>query len=297
MAARQPQQQAAPAAQTTGHQSLLDQVLDQPVTYTPFMSDEPVTLNVRLVLRYFAKPTKRGATCPPEQAAKFLRLCHSRALNPWEGDAYIVGFDGSDGPEFNLITAHQALLKRAEVHPEYDGMTCGIVVAANGSLEDIEGTICPDGFNIVGGWARVYFKKRTHPTYRRLKLSTYNQGRSRWNKDAAGMIVKCSQAAALRESFPTKCGGMYLREEFDADEKPQIHLPQPLAQPMPTMPPEAAHGRTRTPEPVADEPEPETNGQGEVIEPQPDRKDWPTTLLPDGGDDPWDKAGYQDQGQ
>jgi phage recombination protein Bet len=256
------------------------------------MSDEPVTLNVRLVLRYFAKPTKRGATCPPEQAAKFLRLCHSRALNPWEGDAYIVGFDGSDGPEFNLITAHQALLKRAEVHPEYDGMTCGITIAANGSLEDIEGTIAPDGYSVVGGWARVYFKKRSHPTYRRLKLSTYNQNRSRWNKDPHGMIIKCAQAAALRESFPTKCGGMYLREEFDADDKPQINLPQPLSQPMPTMPPEQTQARQRTPEPVDGEPEPETDGHGEVVEPGSQG-----SLLGDDEGDPWDKANYHEAGQ
>ena len=197
--------------------SKVDAILDNTVTYRPFMGDADISLTPRTIMGYFAKPTRQGHMPTPQQAAKFVMLCKARALNPWEGDAFIVGYDTNDGPEFNLITAHQAFLKRAEVHPEYDGMESGATVKLpDGTIVDQQGDFFDEGQAIVGGWARVYFKTRKIPTYRRVKLSTFNTGRSRWQKDPAGMIVKVAEADALRSSFPTKLGGMYLREEFDA---------------------------------------------------------------------------------
>lgn len=210
---------------------IIDKMLDHAVTYKPFMSDDDVSLTPRNVMRYFARPTRSGKTCTVEQAVRFIGLCKARALNPWEGDAFIVGFDSQDGPEFNLVTAHQAFLKRAEVHPEYDGMESGVtVVAPGGAVEDLQGDLVPDGYQIVGGWAKVHFKNRNVPMYKRLKLSTFNKNISRWKIDPAGMIVKCAEADALRSSFPTRLGGMYLREEFDAVEaqakqRPEIAMP------------------------------------------------------------------------
>lgn len=210
--------------------SLLDTVLEQKVEYVPFMGREPIVLNGYTVLEFFAQPTKRGAKCPPYQAVRFAKMCHSRGLNPWEGDAYIVGFDGQDGPEFSIITAYQALVKRAEVHPDYDGIESGIVCRdAHGNLEDIPGTIIPDGYKLVGGWARVHSKSKSTPNYQRLDLATYDKKRSRWNADKAGMITKCAKAAAMRESFPTSVGGMYLREELgddDHEERAPVAMPR-----------------------------------------------------------------------
>jgi hypothetical protein len=51
---------------------------------------------------------------------------------------------------------------------------------------------------------------------KRLKLSTFDKGRSLWKTNPEGMIVKCAEADALRSSFPQLIGGMYLREETDA---------------------------------------------------------------------------------
>lgn len=213
-------------------------LLNRKVTYKPFMADEPITISAGIVLKYFAKPTKSGQTCPPEQAEKFVKLCESRALNPWEGDAFITGFDTRDGPLFNLVTAHQAFLKRAEVHPEYDGMKSGVTVKVKATNEtiDIEGDYVDNDTQIlVGGWARVFFKQRTIPTYRRLKLATFSTGYSRWNADPAGMICKCAEADALRSSFPTKLGGLYLREEMEstnpAKEREKIDMPRGTDEP------------------------------------------------------------------
>src|SRR4029077_19899778 len=112
---------------------------------------DSIRLSARMVMRYLCKPTKSGQMCTQEQAVRFIMLCKARGLNPWEGDAYIVGYDSQDGPEFNLITAHQAFLKRAEVHPEYDGMESGVVVRVpNGPLEERQGDLVDEGQQLVG---------------------------------------------------------------------------------------------------------------------------------------------------
>merc|ERR1711991_914366 len=62
----------------------------------------------------------------------FLMLCRARKLNPFEGDAYLVGYDSKDGAKFSLITSHQALLKRAELCQQFDGMESGLILDWNG---------------------------------------------------------------------------------------------------------------------------------------------------------------------
>ena len=71
-----------------------------------------------------------------------------------------------------------------------------------------------EGETLLGGWAKVFRKDRGRPIYKRLKLQTFNTGRSHWAKDPAGMIVKCTEADALRTSFPTHLGGLYTQEEL-----------------------------------------------------------------------------------
>lgn len=257
---------AAPASDTP----LLDKMLDQAVTYKPFMGNDDITLSPRIVLQYFAAPTKSGQKPSKEQAAKFVRLCQSRGLNPWEGDAFLVGYDTKDGPVFNLITAHQSFLKRAEVHAEYNGMESGVTVKLpSGELVDQQGDYVGEGQTLVAGWARVHFKHRAVPTYRRLKLATFNQNRSRWNVDPAGMIVKCAEADALRSSFPTSLGGMYLQGEMDSqrgyDEKRDpIPMPRAIDEP-PPIPAETVLAATETEEPQDEPPADTTETISEAV--------------------------------
>jgi len=186
------------------------------VEFKPFGSEDAIKLTVSIVKNLIAIPTKSGRLPSDNECMKFMMLCRSRALNPFEGDSFLQGYDGKDGPQFSLITAHQAFLKRAEVHPEFDGFESGVIVAdKDGNMVDRIGDFTLKDDELLGGWCTVHFKGRKHPMKKRLKLSTFNQGFGRWQKDAAGMIVKCAEADALRSSFPTKIGGMYLREECD----------------------------------------------------------------------------------
>lgn len=187
------------------------------MSFVPYGSGDQIKLSVEMVKNMIAVPTKSGKTCSDRDAMKFIMMCQAKRLNPWEGDAFLIGYDGQSGPEFSLITAHQAFLKRAELHPSYNGMRSGIIVEnGNGLLIDYEGDFYREGDTVIGGWATVYFKDREYPCTRRIRLERFNKGFAQWKVDAAGMICKCAEADALRSSFPTMLGGLYMREEVDA---------------------------------------------------------------------------------
>lgn len=48
-------------------------------------------------------------------------------------------------------------------------------------------------------------------------MERFNKGFAQWAVDPAGMICKCAEADALRSSFPTLLGGLYMRDEMDPE--------------------------------------------------------------------------------
>jgi len=194
------------------------------VEYVPYGTDQKIKLSIAMIQNLIAVKTKSGKTCSEADAMKFIAMCQARLLNPFEGDAFLIGYDGKDGPTFSLITAHQAFLKRAELHQEYDGMDSGVIVKIGDKIEYHIGDFTVAGEVLLGGWATVYFKTRKHPMQKRIRLERFKKPFGVWLDDAAGMIVKCAEADALRSSFPTMLGGLYLREEV-VEEKPQVATP------------------------------------------------------------------------
>lgn len=189
---------------------------EREVTYVPFQGTDKITLTVGMIVKFLCKPTKRGATCSPEHAVRFMMLCKARALNPWEGDAFLVGYDGQDGAEFNLITAHQAFLKRAEAHPEFEGMESGVMLMdENGVITEHAGDFVLPRMKLVGGWAKVHRRDRKIPIYRRLNIEVFAKPFGVWKGNPQGMIVKTSEADALRSSFPNSLAGMYVEAELE----------------------------------------------------------------------------------
>lgn len=199
--------------------------------FVPFGAKEKIKLSVAIIQNLVAVKTKTGKTCSENDAIKFMMMCQARLLNPFEGDAYLIGYDGKDGPSFSLITAHQAFLKRAEMSPEYDGMKSGVIIKEDEQLKDLEGDFYQDGQEVVGGWAVVYFKNRKQPMSKRIRLSRFQKTWGIWQDDPAGMICKCAEADALRSSFPTMLGGLYLREEVEP-EKPRFSAPEFASTPL-----------------------------------------------------------------
>jgi len=282
--------QPAKATQQDRDAALLNQILDREVEYVPFMAKEPIRLTPRMVLRFLCTPTRSGKVCTEEQATKFVMLCKARGLNPWEGDAYLVGYDTQNGPPtFSLITAHQAFLKRAEVHPEYDGMESGVIVRDEaGQVVDRQGDFYLDGDTLLGGWATVYFKNRKHPMQKRVRLATFCKGFGRWKDDPAGMIVKCAEADALRSAFPNTLGGMFLDDEMPGISSIPSPPPVPAALPAGRQSLKRSNGNGHAPvvqvpppSPEWPEPPPPPECDDQQVQPEPHQADVPPVMEPE----------------
>lgn len=186
------------------------------VEYVPYGGQDKIKLHIGLVQNLIAVKTKSGKTCSDQEAIKFIAMCQAKRLNPFEGDAYLIGYDGKDGPSFSLITAHQTYLKRAELHPEFDGMKSGVIIKEGDIMRDLEGDFYVGGQQVIGGWATVFFKTRKYPMHKRIRLERFKKPFGIWVDDPAGMICKCAEADALRSAFPTMLGGLYMKEEYEA---------------------------------------------------------------------------------
>lgn len=193
--------------------------------FVPFGSNDMVKLNISIVRSLVAVPTKTGQMPKDTECIKFIAMCKARRLNPFEGDAFLIGYDSRDGAKFNLITAHQAFLKRAELNAEYNGMKSGCIVQREGVLVDLEGDFHLEDDVVMGGWATVYFKTRQNPMHKRIRLKRFQKAFGVWQEDPAGMICKCAEADALRSSFPTMLGGLYLKEEMDREVPTKMSEP------------------------------------------------------------------------
>lgn len=196
------------------------------ITYVPLGEVESISLTLSRVKQFLCIPTRSGKMPSDEQVVKYMMLCKAQSLNPWVNDAYLVGYDGKDGPQFSLITAHQSFLKRAEASPEFDGIESGVIVARDDQITERQGDLILNGETLVGAWARVHRRDRKIPSYDALNLKTFDTGRSRWAADPAGMIVKCAEASALRKAFPSTLAAMYCKEEMDRERESRDHVPQ-----------------------------------------------------------------------
>ena len=93
-----------------------------------------------------------------------------------------------------------------------------------GDIEYREGMITVPGETIIGGWAEVYRKDRSHSTRAEVSFEEYAARKkdgtlnSQWSKKPATMIRKVALVQALREAFPKTFGGMYSAEETGVDD-------------------------------------------------------------------------------
>lgn len=190
------------------------------IEYTPFGSASPIKLSVAIIRNLVAIPTKSGAVPTDNECIKFLMLCQARELNPFEGDCFLQGYDGHNGPQFSLITAHQAFLKRANGSADFDGMESGVIVTTeDGEIRERSGDFFLDGETLLGAWARVHKKTQRIPTERRVKLKTFKKDFGVWKTNPEGMIVKCAEADALRSAYSNKLGGLYSDSELSPDDQ------------------------------------------------------------------------------
>lgn len=231
---------------------------------------EEIKLSVPLIRRYVAVPAwdkenQQEIDPSDEECVKFLMLCNARRLNPFEGDAYMIPFfdTSTRRHRWSLITAHSAFLKRAELHPHYDGMESGIIVQRGNDIVELAGDFRLDTDKLLGGWSKVHRRDQQYPNVKRVKLSTYVKSFGVWTKDPEGMICKVAEAQGMRDSFPTLIGGMYLREEMAGEDfqrlvnQDEVKKPALVQEPKPDLKKRDAKGRPTLVEEPLDEPAPE----------------------------------------
>lgn len=174
-----------------------------------------LTLNPGMVKKYLVSGDADRVT--DREIVVFMQMCANAGLDPWQREAYCIKY--GDRPA-TMVIGKEAFQKRADADPNFDGQEAGIVVVdEDGSLQHREGSLVLPGEKLMGGWAKVWRKDRTHPSVAECSLEEY-MGRkkdgsvnSQWSGKSATMIRKVALVQALREAFPARLGGLYTSEE------------------------------------------------------------------------------------
>lgn len=174
----------------------------------------------------------------------FTELCKVRKLNPFLKEAYCIKF-GSQPAQ--IVVGKDAVLKRAVLNSSFDGLESGVIVQniQTGEITERAGTFyLKDAEKLVGGWARVYRKDWTHPTYCSVAFDEVAQKKSNgqlnvnWSGKGATMVEKVAKVRALRETFIEDLGGMYEADEMPMQSDQQdMPLPEIIPQGEPTEEP------------------------------------------------------------
>lgn len=172
------------------------------------VAGQDVKLNYNIVRNYL---TKGNGQVSDQDLVQFISICKYNQLNPFLNEAYLVKYGNTPA---SMIVSKEALMKRAEAHPEYAGIKGGIIVQTEkGEIVERTGTFHLKNEKLVGGWAKVYRKDRDFPTEATVAFYEYDKGQSTWKEKPGTMISKVAKVQALREAFPAQLGAMYTAEE------------------------------------------------------------------------------------
>lgn len=171
-------------------------------------SGQEVKLSPGIVQQFI---TKGNANITQEEAVNFMQLCKYSELNPFLNEAYLIKYS-NDRPA-DMVVSKEAIMKRANKQPDYNGFKAGVIIEKDGELVYRTGQFVTKKEMLLGGWAKVYRKGIEFPFEIEVSLSEYSTGKSTWNKMPGNMIRKVALVAALREAYPEQLGAMYSEEE------------------------------------------------------------------------------------
>ena len=185
--------------------------------------ENPQSLTSTIVRKYL---DPKG-TATDEELAYFIAQAKTQNLNPFTKEIYFIKYGNQPA---QVVVALKAFQKKADAHPAYDGMESGIIYEKDGEIQRSEGAFLPKGADILGGWAIVYRKDRSHPTKIEVTFSEYDNSKIRkegamnqygkpnrpntWDDKPSVMIRKVAIVTALREAFPNELGGNYEIDEL-----------------------------------------------------------------------------------
>lgn len=151
-------------------------------------------------------------TATADEFGLFIEYCRSTGLNPFKKEIWFIktpGYRKKDGtmtaPRVQIMTGINGYLTIANRHPEFDGMTCEILMDENRK--------------IIGATATVHRKDRKYPSVATALMEEYYKpnpygNKGVWEQMPSIMIAKCAKSLALREAFPQELGGTYTDAEM-----------------------------------------------------------------------------------
>lgn len=163
----------------------------------------------------FTAQEVKDRLCPnidDKELALVMALCQNQRLNPFIKDVYIIKYGNNPA---SIVTSKEVFTKRAQANPRFEGMEAGVTfMTKNGQIVQREGSMPINGWELIGGWCKVYVKGYRVPIYDEVSLSEYSTGKSNWAKMPGTMIRKVALCHALREAFPDDFQGLYSMEEM-----------------------------------------------------------------------------------
>lgn len=165
------------------------------------------------------KTVAKGAT--RDELSMFLHLSQQYGLDPFAKDIWFIKM-GSQQPV--IMTSRDGYLKIANRDPAFDGMDSDVVYAKDvfrkTSGSGVEHTYSlNDRGPIIGAYALVYRKDRSRPIYAFAPMKDYCKNNGTWRQYPHAMILKVSEAMALKRAF--SISGLVTREEMEGGEEVQ----------------------------------------------------------------------------
>jgi len=206
----------------------IEKVATSDLTVSFEIAGNEIKLSPNIVQKYIVGETAGKITL--QEFKFFVELCKVRKLNPFLKEAYLIKYN--DSAPATMIVGKDAILKRAIVNKDFNGIESGVIVI-NEAEEIVErkGTFHLETEKVVGGWAKVYRKDWEFPTYASVGFEevagrkSNGELNSNWKTKGATMVEKVAKVRALRETFIEDLGGMYEAEEMQVDDIPKVEMP------------------------------------------------------------------------
>ena len=180
------------------------------------IDDEEIKLTPNIVKEYIVG--NKDANITMQEFKMFTSLCKARKLNPFLREVYCIKYGNSPA---TIVVGKDAILKRATLHPQFDGYKSGVIVrTAEGEIVNRNGCFKLDTDELVGSWCEVFRKDWKNSVYASCSFSEINQPKNTsWQKQPCVMSEKTAMVRALRSAFVEELAGMYDSAEMDTTNK------------------------------------------------------------------------------
>lgn len=175
------------------------------------IGDTEVKLTPSIVQEYILGSNSGKITLP--EFKFFCEMAKSRGLNPFTREIFAIKYGNSPA---TIVVSKQAILKRATMHPKFNGLLSGIFVkTSDGKIEKRDGGILLDDEILVGSWCEVFRKDWDKPMYCSCSMNEIKQEKNQsWQKMPVTMAIKTATVRACRDAFPEDLGGLYEQDEI-----------------------------------------------------------------------------------